>query len=188
MARAVLLSSQIKNSLKTNKNGEHGCENMVIPLFDTSLKCVGELVFGCFIVTPFNHPLVSIGGNTETYWKSATVVASGTNGTGQVHSMITSSSLAEEYIELVVQYTKDGKIVIFADWIIESDEFQFSVSSLTYEQGKRLFEKKVGTHQQKLSTITSSQELVSTIYKSFLTLDYALKVLQLTRTCHRRSV
>lgn len=171
IGRALVISSQLSNALDRNKSGSHGCELFSAPILDASLVCIGEIKFTCSIITPFQHPGLSIGGATETYWKSTTVVSGAANVS---HTLITSSSLSDEYIELVVQYTKDGVCVIYPDWYIMANSFKFGVSNLTYEQASHFIS---STHTVTPSFDNKSHsDIVTSIYGSFMTLEAALDV------------
>ncbi|KAJ1567512.1 phosphate system positive regulatory protein pho81 [Cladochytrium tenue] len=93
---------------------------MVAPLFDSHLKVVGEIRFNVSLVTAFSHPNLRIGGTIETYWKSTKVVSStkphGAAGEQSVHSFITATSMASEYLRLTVQLTRDGVPVVYSRW------------------------------------------------------------------------
>jgi hypothetical protein len=141
-------------------------------LIDSSLCCIGQFQFGFSIIFPFDHPGLVVDGSTETYWKSTEIVTHGESHSSKpVKSFITSSSLNKEYIELIVQFTRDHKIVVWPDWTISLNGLKFGISSLSHEHAKSL----IGPPRQKVTASTSS-ELVSYIYGSLLTLDEAINV------------
>ncbi|KAI8906028.1 hypothetical protein EDD86DRAFT_211356 [Gorgonomyces haynaldii] len=165
IARGVLLMDQIKTIFDSNINGSNSSDCIIVPLIDTHLKTVGKLQVGCSIITPFPHASLSIGGRIETYWKASQIVPG--HGKMESHnSFITASSLSEEYIELVVQMTRDEHLVVYADWHIETDQMRVAISSLTLKEAQSLFKRQ-----------TDPTNSVDQIYGNLYTLEDALKIL-----------
>jgi CDK inhibitor PHO81 len=173
LAKCIILFQQLENALKLNINGSHSLERFVSPLLDAQLRCVGYLAFGVSIVTSFTHPKLSIGGNTETYWKATQPLLN----SREPSSFITASSLSQEYIELAVQITIDQQLVIYHDYCILLDGISYCISSFTLEQCRYIFSKKhkdpLRHHQQ----IKIASEYVTVVYGSFMTLNEAVQVL-----------
>ncbi|KAJ3225625.1 phosphate system positive regulatory protein pho81 [Chytriomyces hyalinus] len=191
LGRAAVLASQLMNCM--NKVGAGSAENelMIVPLFDSYLRVVGELRFSFSVVNPFIHPRLQIGGKVETYWKSTMVVNTGPNkahAESGIQSLITASSLVQEYINAVVQLTRDGIPVIFPSWFQKvMDEngstINVSISSLTYKEALKIFKtaKAVAIKESSMvemqtdSGYVTNSDLAGSIYDSFLTLEEVLK-------------
>ncbi|KAJ3280080.1 phosphate system positive regulatory protein pho81, partial [Borealophlyctis nickersoniae] len=142
LGRAVVLPSQLDMAMTKSWSGAGVKEEMVCPLFDTHLRAIGELRFEFAVVRPFVHPSLTIGGKVETYWKSTKVVStSKSQGEPSVQSFITASSLSEEYIQIVVQLTKDGIPAIYPSWFLpqkDSVGFNVGVSNVTFAQARKM--------------------------------------------------
>ncbi|KND03503.1 uncharacterized protein SPPG_00987 [Spizellomyces punctatus DAOM BR117] len=143
IGRGVVLPSQLAMTILKSWNGAGESEPCICPLFDSHLRVVGELSFDFAVVKPFAHPSLSIGGKVETYWKTTKVV--GGNKTEGVHSFITASSLAEEYIQVIVQLTKDGVPVIYPKWHLPLKDVDLGVSNVSFSQARALFNRAKGS-------------------------------------------
>ena len=198
IGRACLPSSQFHALIMQSRDGVTMPES-TIALFDTHLRVLGHVSFRISLVRPFLHPSLAIGGQIETYWKSTTVVSNPPLGTSAfhggmvsgsmtdltevnaVHSLVTASSLVEEYIEIIVQPTRDCKIVIYphatVPVVVGAKTVDIPISSLTFEEALEAF--KVSKRVAKLDDISvsdSSFDVAKKVYGFFLTLDEALKV------------
>ncbi|CAG8601874.1 21079_t:CDS:2 [Gigaspora margarita] len=179
-------------------NGRERRNNLVIegtggkcicPLFDTHLKVVGELSFEFAIVKPFQGVQLEIGGQVETYWKSTSTISTisrpgsvgdqspGTGGVNSrtISSFITSSSLSGEYIQVVVQVTRDMVAVVYPEWMLPVEGFDLSVSDVTVKQFKSLSRK--SQEELGFNNAANPAELQKTIHQSYLTLEEVLKKL-----------
>eukprot|EP00842_Homolaphlyctis_polyrhiza_P003288 jgi/Hompol1/3960/HPOL_003414-RA len=232
MGRAVVLRSQFNQAIQKSWNGAGESESMICPLFDNRLHIIGEIAFGFSIVMPFEHAGLRIGGKVETYWKSTKVVvthpkpismasttsswaaggsavmssinANAGHSHESVHSFITASSLAQEYIQLVVQLTKDGIPVVYPDWFVTVGNLQISLAHLTYAQVKAILSAAKAsstTHGGAASNVDpilqlnsaflfasgqkhTSADIARAVYDSFLTLDQVLTTLPLSIGVH----
>ncbi|KAJ8324440.1 phosphate system positive regulatory protein pho81 [Batrachochytrium dendrobatidis] len=198
IGRAVVLRSQLTQAVKRSWNGAGESEGMICPLFDNRLHVVGEIAFEFSIVKPFVHPRLRIGGKVDTYWKSTKVVSNPKSSTDTVHSFVTATSLAEEYIQLVVQTTRDGIAVVCPDWFLPVSTVNISLAQLTFEQAKSQWlalrvqsKQKQGTLAAELqdspnlaylsqSHKLSSADLAKAIYDSFYSLEQVLDLLPLS--------
>lgn len=180
----------------------------ILPLFDTHLKVVGELAFEFAIIRPFQGVQLEIGGRVETYWKStntvgplaaATASASAslsveassatapttTGGTGSAPSLITVSSLSGEYVQVVVQVTRDAVPVVFAGWRLPVEGFDLCVADISYDQFRAFGERQLRERGEKFDERAwhnmSSVELHRLIHDSYLSLEYVLKVICASR-------
>ncbi|KAJ3271470.1 hypothetical protein HDV01_006600 [Terramyces sp. JEL0728] len=172
IGRASCTNTQLLSVLKTSKDGIEGKE-IIVSVFDSHLKVIGDFCFSASIIKPFNHPSLLIGGKIETYWKSTTVVSNPKNSTEPIHSLITASSLAEEYIELVVQSTKDGVLVIYPHSHMLVNGLSIPLNFLDFQQAKSIFEQ---SNPPRLFAASSNpSELASSIYQSFMTFEQVLK-------------
>ena len=178
IASGLVIPEQLLGLLEQNRDGEHGLENYTIPLFENTNKLIGTLSFNCFVTTPFQHPALTIGGKVETYWKSTKLVPGHAkhHDHENVHSLITASSLSEEYMELVVQYTKDGVVVIFPDLFISHQGLQFELHSLTYAQAKILFEPSKDPIAIGQLENEPCSKIIQNVYSNFYTLEEVLNV------------
>ncbi|KAJ3164895.1 phosphate system positive regulatory protein pho81 [Geranomyces variabilis] len=151
IGRGAVLASQIAMTMRKSWSGGGDVEQVICPLFDSHLRVVGEVQFGFGVVKPFQHSSLQIGGKVETYWKSTKVVGGGTKAEG-LHSFVTASSLAEEYIQVVVQLTRDGVPVIYTDWFLNYHGLPVSLANLTFAQAREVFE----THRA--ASVAASQQ------------------------------
>ncbi|KAJ3256726.1 phosphate system positive regulatory protein pho81 [Boothiomyces macroporosus] len=175
IGRASCTNTQLLSILKTSRDGIQGKE-IIVSIFDSHLKVIGDFCFSASIIKPFNHPSLLIGGKIETYWKSTTVVSNPNpkTSTEPIHSLITASSLAEEYVELVVQSTKDGQLVVYPHSYVLVNGLNIPLNFLDFQQAKSLFEQ---SNPPKLFTASGNpSDLASSIYQSFMTFEQVLKV------------
>ncbi|KAI8871276.1 hypothetical protein GQ42DRAFT_168498 [Ramicandelaber brevisporus] len=133
----------------SSRNRSHGwCR---CPLFDSSLKLVGELAFTFTVFRPLIGAKLEIDGRAETYWKSvsssapqhlqARFPAAGQTTTNPPamqmasSSYVTDSSLHTEYLRIVVQLTRDCVPVLYSAWHITvglpAAPIKIGISSLT---------------------------------------------------------
>ncbi|RIA87384.1 hypothetical protein C1645_777448 [Glomus cerebriforme] len=168
-----------RNNLVTGGTGG----KVICPLFDTHLKVVGELAFEFAIVKPFQGVQLEIGGQVETYWKSTNPVTlpnaeqplNLNEINGSIPSFITASSLSGEYIQIVVQVTRDMVAVVYSEWMLPVEGFDLCVSDVTFKQFKSL-----GNQQQEINDFnntSNSAELQKLIHQSYLSLEEVLKIL-----------
>ncbi|KAJ3151166.1 phosphate system positive regulatory protein pho81 [Geranomyces michiganensis] len=160
IGRGAVLASQISMTMRKSWSGGGDVEQVICPLFDSHLRVVGEVQFGFGVVKPFQHSSLQIGGKVDTYWKSTKVVG-GSKAEG-VHSFVTASSLAEEYIQVVVQLTRDGVPVIYTDWFLNYyGRLPVSLANLTFAQAREVFELQQHQQQQQQSQPPSPSVSVS---------------------------
>ena len=133
-------------------------KGFVAPLLDHHLKTIGEVAFEVSCIRPFQGAQLEIGGRVETYWKSkvaptaptqdhahqyqahrppsvrpAPNTASSTNQPKD-NTLVTASSLSGEYINVVVQVTKDGVPVVYPEWRLPVGGLDVGVPDVTYAQ------------------------------------------------------
>jgi CDK inhibitor PHO81 len=164
-----------RNNLVTGGTGGKA----ICPLFDTHLKVVGELAFEFAIVKPFQGVKLEIGGQVETYWKSTNTIDSDQplnldEISGSIPSFITASSLSGEYIQIVVQVTRDMVAVVYSEWMLPIEGFDLCVSDVTFKQFKSLENRQQENND--INNITNSAELQKLIHQSYLSLEEVLKV------------
>ncbi|KAI9144988.1 hypothetical protein BKA69DRAFT_1052414 [Paraphysoderma sedebokerense] len=192
IGRAVSLPTVFNSS-----GGESGKKTRVIvPLFDMALQVMGELAFEFSVITPFAHTRLQVGGQVETYWKSTKVIAPSKSTVNaitsspvftQIHnpppvlSFITASSLAEQYLHVTVQVTRDLVPVIFPTWYLPIDIVDVSVMDITFQQflevGKK-FKKEKGVSDDWFCVGMGGEgdtRLAKRMNESFLTLEEVLK-------------
>jgi CDK inhibitor PHO81 len=123
----------------------------------------------------------------DTYWKSTAVVSNSSSKSDNltIQSFITASSLAEEYLDAIVQVTSDGIPVVYPYWYLPFESFPVYIASVTYAHAKSLFIKSKGSSYKGNSyhaAVTDgsqtqgSSALAAVIYDSFLTLEELLQV------------
>jgi CDK inhibitor PHO81 len=144
-----------------------------VSLFDTQMRVIGELAFRLSIIKPFTHHSLLIGGKVETYWKATTVVSTSNYETSSGNSLVTSSSLAKEFIELPVQFTKDGRVVVYHDWLAEINGIKLPISNFELADLQKYLNL---VNLEHLNSIMPSTELVNYFTGKLLTLEDALKV------------
>ncbi|CAG8534348.1 4022_t:CDS:2, partial [Cetraspora pellucida] len=173
-----------RNSLVTEGTGG----KCICPLFDTHLKVVGELSFEFAVVKPFQGVQLEIGGQVETYWKSTNTVSlpgsvndqpsmntGGVNNNRNISSFITASSLSGEYIQVVVQVTRDMVAVVYPEWMLPIDGFDLSVSDVTVKQFKSLNLR--SQEELDFNNTANPAELQKKIHQAHLSLEEVLKKL-----------
>ncbi|CAG8568265.1 9275_t:CDS:2 [Ambispora gerdemannii] len=172
------------NNLMTGETGGR----CICPLFDTHLKVVGEVSFEFAIVKPFRGVQLEIGGRVETYWKSTNPITRSNSSlvqpqapSGITASFITASSLSDEYIRIVVQVTRDMIAVVYSDWMLPVDEFDLSVSDVTYKQFKTMSEKILNGNKESVDfkKEKNKAELQKMVHKAYLSLEEVLERLPL---------
>lgn len=101
-----------------------------------------------------------------------------------IPSFITASSLAGDYVRVVVQLTRDNVPVVFANWLIPFEGLDLAVSDVTFDQyvqlGTKLMSQKSvnDQQQQEMCPITGNSMIVQNTASepSFLSLEYVLRV------------
>ncbi|KAJ9059600.1 phosphate system positive regulatory protein pho81 [Entomophthora muscae] len=107
------------------------------PLFDAHLKVVGELTFKFSVISPYTTAALEVGGTIDTYWRAPAATPLLSTG-GSLASLVTESSLAQEYLQLVVHVTRDRIPVVFPNRFLDLGGLEICPSSLTYAQYCRL--------------------------------------------------
>ncbi|KAL3896654.1 MAG: hypothetical protein SGCHY_003929 [Lobulomycetales sp.] len=130
VGRAHALSRTL--GLCGDSSGRRSCS---VPLFDTQLKPVGQVNFDAFVVRPFSHPCLSIGGKVRTYWKSMALKDSHSPAAA---SVISGSSMIGEYAHAAVAVTADGVPIVSSNFWVPIEDSCVPVSSLTLAQLHRL--------------------------------------------------
>jgi CDK inhibitor PHO81 len=95
-----------------------------LPLFDPRLRAVGEIHFSFQVIKPFSGEPLEIT-HFATYWKatSALVDRSG---------LITGSSLSGDYLQLVIQMTRDLIPIVYPSYCITRGGIEIPIGNLTY--------------------------------------------------------
>lgn len=162
IGRAIILPSTFQD-IRYHKG-------FIAPLLDHHLKTIGEVAFEVSCIRPFQGAQLEIGGRVETYWKSKVTPTTGTQDHAhqyQAHrpltvsstatptqrpaaiapaappresALVTASSLSGEYVNVVVQVTKDGVPVVYPHWRLPVGGLDISVSDVTYDQFAALAE------------------------------------------------
>lgn len=147
LGRAVALLGKTSASVGINRRSLN--DMVTIPIIaNESLDILGTLTFEYMMVTPFDHPKMSLG-RTETYWKSlVSTRVIGHRGLGKnfnlkkslqlgentVESFIAAASLGASYVEFDVQLTKDNIPVVYHDFLVAETGVDIPMHELTLEQ------------------------------------------------------
>ncbi|KAA8652505.1 hypothetical protein EYZ11_007679 [Aspergillus tanneri] len=168
VGRGVALLSSIKPTVGSHRINLKGDSTVPIVAANT-LEVIGTVTFNFLIITPFQHPNMSITGD-KTYWKSmSSTMVIGHRGLGKnmagrnslqlgentVQSFIAAANLGASYVEFDVQLTKDHVPVIYHDFLVSETGIDAPVHTLTLEQFLQLGDK--GPSRQPAS---SSSQLV----------------------------
>ncbi|KKK17847.1 hypothetical protein P175DRAFT_0472761 [Aspergillus ochraceoroseus IBT 24754] len=154
VGRGVALLSSIKPTLGSHRTSLQGDSTVPIVAANT-LEVIGSVTFNFLVITPFQHPNMSITGD-QTYWKSmASTVVIGHRGLGKnlasrkslqlgentVQSFIAAANLGASYVEFDIQLTKDHVPVIYHDFLVSETGIDAPVHTLTLEQFLQLGER-----------------------------------------------
>lgn len=130
-------------------------QKITTPILDNHLTTIGELNFEITAISHFDNVQLAIGGRLETYWKSVTSEApikakswKSKPVANDELSFVTSSSLAGEYVKLVVQVTADGIPVAYPIWRLPYDDLDIHVFDVTWTQLSKLAQKTQRTLDQ----------------------------------------
>ncbi|KAF3911905.1 hypothetical protein ABW21_db0205023 [Orbilia brochopaga] len=167
-AVAVLSSLRAENAGgKVVLQGGH-----TIPILEVgTLEVIGYVNFEFLVITPFNHPNMSVTKD-HTYWKTLTVPAViGHRGLGKnlaerkslqlgentLQSFISAANLGAKYVEFDVQLTKDHVPVLYHDFLVSETGIDVPVHSLTKEQFLHLSEQQKGQTSRPVSPALSER-------------------------------
>lgn len=154
VGRGVALLSSIKPTVGSDRINLKGDSTVPIIAANT-LEIIGTVTFNFLIVTPFQHPNMSITGD-QTYWKSmSSTMVIGHRGLGKnfasrnslqlgentIQSFIAAANLGASYVEFDVQLTKDHVPVIYHDFLVSETGIDAPVHTLTLEQFLQLGDK-----------------------------------------------
>ncbi|KAH8731241.1 Glycerophosphoryl diester phosphodiesterase family-domain-containing protein [Phaeosphaeriaceae sp. PMI808] len=147
VGRGVALLSTIKTSIGSKRISLQG--DMKVPIVAAStLDVIGAVNFNFLIITPFQHPGMSVT-QQHTYWKKmASTMVIGHRGLGKntasrtslqlgentIQSFISAANLGAEYVEFDVQLTKDLVPVIYHDFLVSETGIDAPVHTLTLDQ------------------------------------------------------
>ena len=154
ISRAVILPSTFQD-IRYHKG-------LIVPLLDHQIKTIGEVAFEVSCIKPFEEAQLEIGGRVETYWKSKVTPSTPSQdhahqpmshrplsvstsspalrpptvapSTTKESALVTASSLSGEYVEVIVQVTKDGVPVAYPEWQLPVPDLDVCVSEVTYAQ------------------------------------------------------
>ena len=147
VGRGVAMLSSVKQGLGSKRISLQGDHTVPI-LGAKSLEVLGSVKFNFLIITPFQHPNMTINENF-TYWKSmASTTLIGHRGLGKnvsartslqlgentLQSFIAAANLGATYVEFDVQLTKDLVPVIYHDFTVSETGIDAPVHSMTVEQ------------------------------------------------------
>lgn len=147
VGRGVALLSTIKTSIGSKRISLQG--DMKVPIVAAStLDVIGAVNFNFLMITPFQHPNMSVS-EQHTYWKRiASTMVIGHRGLGKntasrtslqlgentIQSFISAANLGAEYVEFDVQLTKDLVPVIYHDFLVSETGIDAPVHTLTLDQ------------------------------------------------------
>ncbi|KAF3005658.1 Glycerophosphocholine phosphodiesterase [Curvularia kusanoi] len=144
-----------------------------VPIMAAStLQVIGTVNFNFLVITPFQHPNMSIT-EEHTYWKKmASTMVIGHRGLGKntdkqrtlqlgentIQSFISAANLGAEYVEFDVQLTKDLVPVIYHDFLVSETGIDAPVHTLTLDQFLH-----IGEGQKPRSSRSGSPENVTPV-------------------------
>lgn len=147
IGRGVALLSTAKTHIGSKRIPLQG--DVKVPIMAAStLQVIGTVNFNFLIITPFQHPNMSIT-EEHTYWKKmASTMVIGHRGLGKntdkqrtlqlgentIQSFISAANLGAEYVEFDVQLTKDLVPVIYHDFLVSETGIDAPVHTLTLDQ------------------------------------------------------
>jgi glycerophosphodiester phosphodiesterase len=171
VGRGVALLSTIKTHIGSKRIPLQG--DVKVPIVAAStLQVIGTVNFNFLIITPFQHPNMSIT-EEHTYWKKmASTMVIGHRGLGKntdkqrtlqlgentIQSFISAANLGAEYVEFDVQLTKDLVPVIYHDFLVSETGIDAPVHTLTLDQFLH-----IGEGQKPRSSRASSPETVTPV-------------------------
>ncbi|KAL2829925.1 Glycerophosphoryl diester phosphodiesterase family-domain-containing protein [Aspergillus cavernicola] len=147
VGRGVALLSSVKPTLGSYRTNLQGDSTVPIVAANT-LEVIGSITFNFLVITPFQHPNMSINRD-QTYWKSmASTMIIGHRGLGKnfasrnslqlgentIQSFIAAANLGASYVEFDIQLTKDHVPVIYHDFLVSETGIDAPVHTLTLEQ------------------------------------------------------
>ncbi|KAJ0425557.1 Glycerophosphoryl diester phosphodiesterase family-domain-containing protein [Aspergillus carlsbadensis] len=147
VGRGVALLSSVKPTVGSHRINLQGDSTVPIVAANT-LEVIGSITFNFLIITPFQHPNMSIN-REQTYWKSvASTMLIGHRGLGKnfasrnslqlgentIQSFIAAANLGASYVEFDIQLTKDHVPVIYHDFLVSETGIDAPVHTLTLEQ------------------------------------------------------
>jgi glycerophosphodiester phosphodiesterase len=147
VGRGVALLSSIKPTVGSQRINLKGDSTVPIVAANT-LDVIGSVTFNFLVITPFQHPNMSIKGN-QTYWRSmSSTMVIGHRGLGKnmasrnslqlgentIQSFIAAANLGASYVEFDVQLTKDHVPVIYHDFLVSETGIDAPVHTLTLDQ------------------------------------------------------
>jgi CDK inhibitor PHO81 len=95
-----------------------------LPLFDPRLRAVGQIHFSFQVIKPFSGEPLEIT-HFATYWKA-------TSALDDRSGLITGSSLSGDYLQLVIQVTRDNIPIVYPTYCITRGGMDISIGNLTY--------------------------------------------------------
>jgi glycerophosphodiester phosphodiesterase len=147
LGRGVALLSTIKPNIGSKRISLQG--DLTVPIIAANtMDVIGSVTFNFLIITPFQHPNMSVN-KAQTYWKSlASTMVIGHRGLGKniagrkslqlgentIQSFIAAANLGASYVEFDVQLTKDLVPVIYHDFLVSETGIDAPVHTLTLEQ------------------------------------------------------
>ena len=168
-----------------------------LPVLDYRLHIIGRLTIEVCIISPFQDVALQVGGAVETYWKSSAQY-SGLGGLGSTSNVsrlitpthttpsrrsavtnspgsVTISSLAGDYLHVVVQVTRDLVPVVYSKWHLPVNGVDVGVCSVSAAQFSGIA---VGTGMaiNPMHAPRTVQEWAAILRASMLTLEDLLKV------------
>ena len=139
--------------------------HIILPLFDSRLKNVGELICDYQLIFPFNGKPLEIT-KYDTYWKSTSSGEPGKEG----DQFVTSSSLSGKYITVVAFTLNDGTLVVTPDKVITIGTTKLFLCDLNQSQLESLS----GFKLEDVPEINSESELKHLLKVRFMSLKVLL--------------
>ncbi|KAF0271082.1 hypothetical protein FOG51_03960 [Hanseniaspora uvarum] len=144
---------------------------LVLPLLDSRLKLMGQLIVNFQIIFPFNEKIGDIDvSKLETYWKSNTSLS---NDMSTDESIVT-SSLSGNYLSLLVTLLNDGTVVVAPSLSVDVLGAKLLLIDLNRNSLEKFIRKPLDDLTDLIQDFSSVAKYVSSNY---ILLDSLLKIL-----------
>ena len=126
-SKVIAKSVALPDVFRAHHSSSGSCS---LPLFDPRLRAVGQIHFNFQVIKPYSGDPLEIT-QFATYWKS-------TSALDDHSGIVTGSSLSGDYLQLVVQMTRDGVPVLFPSYKIQHSGLKIPVGHLEYRTLQQL--------------------------------------------------
>lgn len=158
-------------SLSQAMNSATNDGTLVLPLLDSRLKLMGQLIVNFQIIFPFNENIGDIDvSKLETYWRSNTSLS---NDVSNDDSIVT-SSLSGEYLSLLVTLLNDGTVVVAPSLSVNVLDAKLLLIDLNRNTLEKFIRKPLDDMTELIQDFSSVAKYINSNY---ILLDSLLKIL-----------